>query len=125
MADKVSFSGFVRICFIENDYISFKRGGDFCMKRRNFMKIMGVTTLAWGIGGPVFSESSPAPPEKIYDSEPPIWGSPYYGDTHSTLDFCRATYKQQQREFAHFHMSEKPRDLYLFEVSSRVTKEGK
>jgi hypothetical protein len=27
----------------------------------------------------------------LYDKEPPIWGSPYYGDTQSTLDLGKAS----------------------------------
>ena len=54
----------------------------------------------------------------LYDKEPPIWGSPYYGDTQSTLDLGRATYEQIQKELAHFHLSEKPRDIYLFQLNS-------
>ena len=88
------------------------------MKRRNFMKIMGITTLSLGAAQPSLSNIESFKSRKLYDKEPPIWGSPYYGDTHSTLNFRRATYEQIQRELAHFHMSEKPRDLYLFEVRS-------
>ena len=81
------------------------------------MKIMGFTTFALGIGTPSFGKVHSLKSRMLYDKEPPIWGSPYYRDTQSTLDLRRATYEQIQRELAHFHMSEKPRDLYLFEVS--------
>ena len=87
------------------------------MKRRNFMKIMGFTTFALGIGVPSLSQAHSLKSRMLYDKEPPIWGSPYYRDTQSTLDLRNVTYEQIQRELAHFHMSEKPRDLYLFEVS--------
>jgi len=81
------------------------------------MKIMGFTTFALGIGAPSFDQAHSLKSKMLYDKEPPIWGSPYYRDTQSTLDLRRATYEQIQRELAHFHMSEKPRDLHLFEVS--------
>ena len=87
------------------------------MKRRNFMKIMGFTTLALGVGQSSFTNPLSSRPKKLYDAEPPIWGSPYYGDTQSTLDCRTATYEEIKRELAHFHMSEKPRDMYLFELS--------
>lgn len=86
------------------------------MKRRNFMKIMGFTTLAFGIVPPSFGKSPPSKSRKLYDNEPPIWGSPYYRDSQSTLDYRGETYERIQRELAHFHLSEKPRDMYLFEV---------
>ena len=88
------------------------------MKRRNFIKIFGSSTLALGIVRPSLSSPSPSKPKKPYDNELPLWGSPYYGDTQSTLNFKKATYEQMQKEFAQFHMSEKPRDLYLFNLSS-------
>ncbi|NIM90766.1 MAG: hypothetical protein GTO17_07445 [Candidatus Aminicenantes bacterium] len=88
------------------------------MKRRNFMKVMGLTTFAFGIGAPSLAKAPTLKSRMLYDKEPPIWGSPYYGDTQSTLDLREATYEQIQRELAHFHMSEKPRDIYLFEVGS-------
>jgi len=87
------------------------------MKRRNFMKIMGFTTIALRIGPPSFGKALSSKSGMLYDKEPPIWGSPYYRDTQSTLDPSRATYEQIQRELAHFHMSEKPRDMYLFQLS--------
>jgi hypothetical protein len=88
------------------------------MKRRNFMKIMGCATVALGSRAPSFSKALSSKSGMLYDKEPPIWGSPYYRDTQSTLDLGRATYEQIQRELAHFHMSEKPRDMYLFEVGT-------
>ena len=90
------------------------------MKRRNFMKIMGFTTLAMGTIQPSFSNTLSFKSIELYDydNEPPIWGSPYYGDTQSILDYRGATYEQIKRELAHFHMSEKPRDINLFELNS-------
>lgn len=88
------------------------------MKRRNFMKIMGFSALSLGIAQPSYNNIISIKANTSYDKEHPIWGSPYYGDTQSTLNYKRASFEQIQRELAHFHMSEKPRDLYLFEVSS-------
>jgi hypothetical protein len=81
------------------------------------MKIMGFTTFAWGIGAPTFVKAHSLKSRMLYDNELPIWGSPYYRDTQSTLDLREATYEQIQRELAHFHMSEKPRDMHLFQLS--------
>ena len=86
------------------------------MKRRNFMKIIGFTAFTLGIGLPSSAQAISPNSRMPYDKEPAIWGSPYYRDTQSTLDLRRATYEQIQRELAHFHLSEKPRDMYLFEV---------
>jgi hypothetical protein len=88
------------------------------MKRRNFMKIVGFTTFAFGIGAPSLVKARTLRSKMLYDKEPPIWGSPYYGDTQSFLDCHWPNYEHIQRELAHFHMSEKPRDMYLFEVGS-------
>jgi hypothetical protein len=81
------------------------------------MKIMGFTTFAFGIRPLSFGKTRSPKSRTLYDKEPPIWGSPYYRDTQSTLDLRGATYEQIQRELAHFHLSEKPRDMYLFQLS--------
>jgi len=87
------------------------------MNRRKFIKIMGFTTFAFGIAPPTLVKAHTLKPRMLYDKELPIWGSPYYRDTQSILDCHWPNYEHIQRELAHFHMSEKPRDKYLFQLS--------
>jgi len=87
------------------------------MERRNFIKAVGFSSLSLAIVKPSFGKIQSFPSEQVYDHEPFIWGSPYYGDTQSVLDFRQATFEQIQKELAHFKMSELPRDLYLFDIS--------
>ena len=86
------------------------------MKRRDFIKTVGVSSLSLVVTKTSFNNTLLLRPENVYDHEPPIWGSPYYGDTQSVLDFRCSTFEQIQKELAHFKMSESARDLYLFDV---------
>lgn len=89
------------------------------MERRNFIKSVGLSSLTMAVIRPSFGDVHSLFAEHVYDDEPSIWGSPYYGDTHSILNFRRSTFEQIQKEIAHFKMSELPRDLYLFDISCR------
>ena len=87
------------------------------MERRHFIKVVGLSTLLLAFVKPSFGDNYLFLSEHVYDQEPCIWGSPYYGDTQSVLDFRRSTFEQIQKELAHFKMSEMPRDLFLFDVN--------
>lgn len=87
------------------------------MKRRNFLQLMGASAAIFSFSSPLFSDFTNKQTIRVYDHEPPIWGSPYHADTQSIMEIRGASYEEIQKDMAHFHMSERPRDVYLFDLS--------